>query len=248
MPTRPRSACDAGSMTDEGDDRHVVEGWSPRPLPEGVRLEGRTITLERFEADRHAAPLFDAIGQPEHAELWRYIPFGPFADAETLGGVFTAMNAGGEWVTYVGRAPDDGRLLGTASLMANRGAHGVSEVGCVIYAPELKRTTAATELQYLLARHVFDDLGYRRYEWKCDARNDASRSAAARLGFTFEGVFRQHMVVRGLNRDTAWLSMTDGEWPVIRAAFEAWLAPDAFDADGRPKRGLADIRADLAGR
>ncbi len=233
-------------MTDDAE--HVVDGWSPRPAPDAARLEGPTIVLERFEAAYHAERLFDAINRPEHADLWRFIPFGPFESAEAMGQAFSAMNAAGEWVTYVARPRDAEHLVGTASLMANRGAHGVSEVGCVIYAPELKRTTAATELQALLARYVFDELGYRRYEWKCDARNAASRRAATRLGFTFEGVFRQHMVVRGLNRDTAWFSITDAEWPAVRAAFDTWLAPDAVDADGRPKRPLAEIRAALSGR
>ena len=232
-------------MTERDDGAIVVEGWSPRPAPTGASLAGRTIELETFDRDRHASALFDAICGDVHEDLWTFIPIGPFDSPEALGDAFAGMNALGEWVTYVGRAPGSDRLLGTASLMANRGAHGVSEVGCVIYAPELKRTTAATELQYLLAHHVFDDLGYRRYEWKCDARNAASRRAAERLGFTFEGVFRQHMVVKGVNRDTAWFSMTDAEWPGIRAAFEAWLAPDNFDAGARPQRPLAELRVEI---
>jgi RimJ/RimL family protein N-acetyltransferase len=230
-------------MSDPEDGARAVDGWTPRPAPKPTPLAGRTIGLEPFDADAHADALYDAIGGDAHADLWTFIPFAPFDSPEALAALFTGMVDAGEWVTYVARAPGGDRLLGTASLMANRGADGVSEVGCVIYAPELKRTTAATELQYLLARHVFDDLGYRRYEWKCDARNQASRSAAQRLGFTFEGIFRQHMVVRGVNRDTAWLSMTDGEWPAIRAAFEAWLAPGNFDDGGRPRRRLAELRA-----
>lgn len=222
-----------------------VPDWTPRPAPALQARSGRFIDLERFDADRHAEALFEAIGGPEHDDLWEFIPVGPLASAEALAALFTVTNADDQWLTYVARRPGEARLLGTASLMAVRAAHGVAEVGCVIYGPELKRTAAATELQYLLAAYAFDDLGYRRYEWKCDARNTASRSAAERLGFVFEGIHRQHMVVRGLNRDTAWFSITDGEWPAVRAAFEQWLDPASFDAAGKPKRSLAELRAAL---
>jgi RimJ/RimL family protein N-acetyltransferase len=121
--------------------------------------------------------------------------------------------------------------------------HGVIEIGHIWFAPRLQRTRAATEAIYLMARHSFDDLGYRRLEWKCDALNEPSRRAADRFGFTFEGVFRQHMVVKGRNRDSAWFSILDGEWPRIRSAFEAWLAPENFDADGRQRQSLAAVRA-----
>jgi RimJ/RimL family protein N-acetyltransferase len=134
-----------------------------------------------------------------------------------------------------------GRPLGSAAFMRIVPAHGVIEVGSITYAPRLKRTRVATEAMYLMARRAFDELGYRRYEWKCDDRNTPSKRAAARLGFRFEGVFRQHMVVRGRNRDTAWFAMTDDEWPARRAAFERWLEPANFDADGRQKARLAEF-------
>ncbi len=125
--------------------------------------------------------------------------------------------------------------------------HGVIEIGHIWFSPGLQRTRQATEAIYLMSRHVFDDLGYRRLEWKCDALNEPSRRAAARFGFTYEGVFRQHLVVKGRNRDSAWFSIVDGEWPLIRAAFEAWLAPENFDAAGVQRRSLAVIRAAMTG-
>jgi RimJ/RimL family protein N-acetyltransferase len=135
-----------------------------------------------------------------------------------------------------------------ASLMRIKPEHGVIEVGHIWFAPVLQRTRQATEAIYLLARHSFDDLGYRRFEWKCDALNQPSRRAAERFGFVFEGVFRQHMVIKDRNRDTAWFSIVDAEWPTVRAAFEAWLAPENFDPQGRQRRSLAELRTSLAGR
>jgi RimJ/RimL family protein N-acetyltransferase len=129
-----------------------------------------------------------------------------------------------------------------ASFLRMAPEHGVIEIGHIWFAPALQRTRQATEAIYLMARHVFDDLGYRRLEWKCDALNEPSRRAAQRFGFTFEGVFRQHMVVKGRNRDSAWFSILDGEWPAIREAFEAWLGPENFDADGRQRQTLAAVR------
>jgi RimJ/RimL family protein N-acetyltransferase len=126
--------------------------------------------------------------------------------------------------------------------------HGVIEIGHIWFASALQRTRQATEAIYLLARHAFDDLGYRRFEWKCDSLNQPSRRAAERFGFVFEGVFRQHMVIKDRNRDTAWFSILDGEWPLVRAAFEAWLAPENFDEEGRQRRPLAEVRNSLAGR
>jgi RimJ/RimL family protein N-acetyltransferase len=135
-----------------------------------------------------------------------------------------------------------GKAQGIVTLMESRPAQRVVEIGNIVYSPSLQRTRNATEIQYLMARHVFDDLGYRRYEWKCNALNAPSRRAALRLGFTYEGTFRQHMIVKGCNRDTAWFSILDSEWPQIRAAFEAWLAPQNFDPTGRQIVGLSDFR------
>jgi RimJ/RimL family protein N-acetyltransferase len=144
--------------------------------------------------------------------------------------------------------PADGRPLGLASYLRIEPAFGTIEIGHIWFGPSLQRTTAATEAIYLLARHAFDDLGYRRLEWKCNALNAASRRAAERFGFTFEGVFRQHQVVKGRNRDTAWYAITDGEWPPIRAGFEAWLDPGNFHPDGTQRRPLGELITRAAGR
>src|SRR6185436_18002595 len=134
-----------------------------------------------------------------------------------------------------------GTPAGYCSLMRIEPAHRVIEVGSILYTPTLQRTRGATEAMYLLARYIFEDLGYRRYEWKCNALNAPSRAAALRLGFTYEGIFRQHMIIKGNNRDTAWYSMLDGEWPARKARFEAWLAPSNFDAGGRQRKALSQV-------
>ena len=139
--------------------------------------------------------------------------------------------------------PATGKAVGHATYMRIEPAQRVIEVGNILYTRALQRTPAATEAMYLMARHAFEDLGYRRYEWKCNAFNAPSRAAAKRLGFTYEGLFRQHMIVKGRNRDTAWFSLLDSEWPHAKAAFEAWLSPDNFDAEGRQKARLEDLRA-----
>jgi len=141
-----------------------------------------------------------------------------------------------------------GRALGIVTLKEIRPAMRVIEIGHLVYSPALQRTPLATEAQYLLARYVFETLGYRRYEWNCDALNAASRRAALRLGFTFEGIFRQHRIAKGRNRDTAWYSMLDSEWPARKAAFERWLAPDNFDADGRQWTRLNELDESDGGR
>jgi RimJ/RimL family protein N-acetyltransferase len=174
-----------------------------------------------------------------HDQIWTYLPYGPFADKDAF-----AL-----WLKTRASIPDpfcyvivdkSGRALGIAALMSIRPEMRVIEVGNILLGPTLQRTTIATEAQYLLARYVFETLGYRRYEWKCDARNAPSRRAALRLGFNFEGLSWQHMIVKGRNRDTAWYAMLDGEWPSQRHAFERWLAFDNFDADGRQKQRLSD--------
>jgi RimJ/RimL family protein N-acetyltransferase len=145
-----------------------------------------------------------------------------------------------------GPAPPPGHAAGFASYMRIEPAHGVVEVGNILLAPSLQRTTAATEAMFLMASHVFDHLGYRRYEWKCNAENGPSRRAALRLGFTFEGIFRQHMVVKGKSRDTAWFALLDSDWPARKRAFEAWLAPANFDAQGRQRQSLAALLSEIS--
>jgi len=216
--------------------------WQPRPAPEFAPTTGRFIRVEPYVAERDAPALFRALCGTENDALWHYIPFGPFTSSEELAAVFAFTAETQGWRTLTFRAPDSGAVLGTSSYMRVRPEVGSAEVGCVVFSRALQRTPAATEAMFLMASHLFDDLGYRRYEWKCDNDNRASKSAAQRLGFTFEGIFRQDMVVKGRNRDTAWFSMLDGEWPSIRAAFQQWLAPDNFDDAGKQVRSLADLR------
>lgn len=206
-----------------------------RPL-EPVVLEGRTVRLEPLDAERHAAALFEAAqGEGADPLLWRYMWDGPFADAEAYAAWArtAAAKTDPQFYALVTDAPS-----GVASYLRIEPANACIEIGHIWFGGRIQRTTAATEAIYLLLRHAFDDLGNRRVEWKCDAANARSRAAAARFGFTYEGTFRQHMIVKGVNRDTAWFAMLDGEWPEIRAGYEAWLDPANFDADGNQRHPL----------
>jgi len=220
-----------------------------------VTLRGRYVLLEPLDAARHATDLWQQV--EGHDDLWTWMPDGPFASEaefrraieekqDAPGAVFLAIvpeAAGVPGSPQTGVHPWGGKAAGYASYMRMEPAQGVIEVGNIVLAPSLQRTAAATEAMYLMAGHVFDHLGYRRYEWKCNAENQPSRRAALRLGFTFEGIFRQHMVVKGQNRDTAWFSMLDHEWPQRKRAFEAWLDPANFDEMGRQKKRLAQPAA-----
>ena len=211
----------------------------PAPRPQRVTLTGRFVTLAPLTPD-HSASLFGLSGG---ARLWTYLPYGPFDDFVAFATDVEAKAKAQDPLYFAVIDNQTGRAIGYQSLMRIDPAHRVIEVGGILFTPPLQGTPGSTEAQYLFARHVFDTLGYRRYEWKCNDRNAPSRRAAARLGFSFEGVFRQHMIVKGQNRDTAWFSMLDNEWPARRAAFEAWLAPENFDAQGRQTRRLEDFRA-----
>ena len=174
-------------------------------------------------------------------ELWTWLADGPFSTESELREALAQKQAATAAVFLAVVPAATGKAAGYASYMRIEPAHGVIEVGNILLSSGLQRTTAATEAMYLMARHAFDNLGYRRYEWKCNAQNQPSRRAALRLGFTFEGIFRQHMVIKDLNRDTAWFSMLDHEWPARKAAFEAWLDPANFDEAGNQRRSLAEI-------
>ena len=214
--------------------------WKPAQALSRVALEGELVRLEPVDVARHAGQLFAA--QSSAPELWEYLPYGPFANETAFRVWLTQRAATSDPLFYAIIERKSGRALGMASFLRIEQDHGVIEVGHIWYSPALQRTRLATDAMYVMARHVFDDLGYRRYEWKCNALNEPSRRAAVRLGFTFEGVFRHHMVIKGENRDTAWYSMLDGEWPAAKAAFEAWLRPENFDAEGRQLRSLAELR------
>lgn len=215
----------------------ALPGWTPRPLPAVNRLHGRWCTLERLDVERHADELHASYAASDASD-WTYLPVGPFISAASYR----------EWVQAQAQVADPrhyavidaatGRAVGTIALMRHDPANGVIEVGWVNFSHAMQRTPISTEAHFLLMQHVFDELGYRRYEWKCDSLNAPSKRAAQRLGFTFEGTFRQSTVYKGRTRDTSWFSIIDSEWPQNKKTFEAWLAPDNFDADGQQRSAL----------
>jgi RimJ/RimL family protein N-acetyltransferase len=213
--------------------------WKPSAVPVRVSLSGRYVNLEPLDAERHAAALWRAV--KGHDELWTWLFDGPYASEADLRQAIEARQAATGFVFLAIVPVASGQAAGWASFMRMEPEHGAIEVGNILLSPALQRTTATTEAMFLMARHVFDDLGYRRYEWKCNAENLPSRRAAERLGFTFEGIFRQHMVIKGRNRDTAWYAMLDREWPARKRAFEAWLDSANFDAEGRQRRSLGSF-------
>jgi RimJ/RimL family protein N-acetyltransferase len=209
---------------------------TPARQPEPVTLAGRFGRLEKLKPT-HAPSLWDAV--KTHDQIWTYMPsYGPFPNKAAFADWIATRAALDDPYPYA-IVDNSGRALGTMSLMAMRKDHRVVEVGHVVYSPALQRTSLATEAQYLLARYAFETLGYRRYEWKTDVFNEASRRAALRYGFTFEGIFRQHMIGKGHSRDSAWFSMLDSEWPARKLNFERWLAAENFTGDGRQKISLS---------
>jgi RimJ/RimL family protein N-acetyltransferase len=213
-----------------------LEGWTRRARPAAIVLEGRHARLEPLGPD-HAAALHAASMADGAEERFRYLFDRPLdRPAFDAWMAQAAASADPLFFAVIDRAT--GRAEGRQALMRIDEANGVIEIGSILWGPAIARTRVATEAFSLFASHIFDALGYRRLEWKCDARNAPSRRAALRFGFTFEGVFRQHMVVKGENRDTAWFSITDQEWPALQARLQAWLDPANFDADGRQRRRL----------
>jgi RimJ/RimL family protein N-acetyltransferase len=218
--------------------------WTPCDPPGDAPMEGRLVRLVALDAEAHWRELWEAFGGGKGPDVWTYMPIGPFPDeASFKAGMAWIEARRPDWVplAILGRA--SGKAFGVACYMRIDAANGSAEVGCIAYGEGLKQRPAATETMLLMARRVFEELGYRRYEWKCDAENAPSRGAAERLGFSFEGIFRQHMVVKGRNRDTAWYSITDREWPSIAAGMERWLAPGNFDAAGGQRQSLRDVIA-----
>ena len=206
--------------------------WSGAPAPERVRLTGRYVVVEPLDPE-HATDLFDSLCGPDDASLWTYRAEEPPADAAAMSAWVEEWRAGTDSLTYALVPTDTGRAAGVASFFRIDPEHGSIEVAAVLYARSLQRTRAATEAIRLLAGYVFDDLGYRRFEWKLDSYNAPSAAAARRLGFRYEGRFRHHMVYKGRNRDTDWFAMTDDDWRSLRPAYDAWLDPANFDDDGR---------------
>lgn len=222
-----------------------VPGWEPRPRPEPVLLQGRHVTVEPLSSARYAE-LFAATCGDGDADLWTYRPIPRPGTLPELWMHLAAHLDDPALVTFA-LVPLEGDAAGTAAGIASylriEPAHGQVEVGGVLFGRALQRTRAATEAIHLLMRHAFDDLGYRRFEWKCDSRNEPSRRAARRLGFVEEGRFRNHMVTQGRNRDTDWFSVIDTDWPAVRTAHEQWLDPANFDAAGRQRRRLGELIA-----
>lgn len=209
--------------------------------PERRTLAGHFVTLVPL-APNHADDLFAVAGGAHNVWAWDYMPDGPFPEIGPFRDHIARKAQSEDPLFYAILDKATGKPLGHATLMRIDTANRVIETGNIMFSPSMQRTPGATESMYLLARYVFDDLGYRRYEWKCNDLNAPSKRAAERLGFTFEGVFRQHMIVKGRNRDTAWFSMLDSEWQAIKHAFEAWLAPENFDTEGLQRLSLAALR------
>jgi RimJ/RimL family protein N-acetyltransferase len=216
-----------------------VDATPARP-PDPVRLAGRYGAVERLDPERHRDGLWEAV--QGHPQIFTYMAFGPFGDLAAFSAWLVTREKSSDPYFYAIVEPSE-RAVGLAALMSIRPDMRVVEVGNILLGPRLQRTALATEAQYLLARYAFETLGYRRYEWKCDALNAASRRAALRFGFRYEGIFRDHMIIKGRSRDTAWFAMLAAEWPARKAAFERWLTQENFDAEGRQRErlGTADM-------
>lgn len=215
-----------------------VEGFSPPAAPGPDRIDGRTVRLERLDPAKHSDSLFRANGGEDW--VWDYLGYGPFPDFEGYWNWQAAAAASTDPFFYAFVERDGGEALGLGSYLRIDTRNGVIEIGHIQMSPPLQRTTAASEAIMLMVAWAFD-AGYRRVEWKCDALNAPSRAAAERFGFTFEGVFRQHMIVKGRSRDTAWFAIINGDWPAIRSRWQAWLAPGNFDAERRQRLRLNEI-------
>jgi RimJ/RimL family protein N-acetyltransferase len=214
--------------------------------PERVTLRGRAITLVPLDAEAHAAALFAGANGGEKDRVWTYLFDGPYADPDEFKANIAAKALSADPLFFAILDNASGAPVGYQTFLRIEPSHRVIEVGNILYTPAMQKTIGATEAQYLFARYVFEELGYRRYEWKCNDLNAPSKRAALRYGFAFEGVFRQHMIVKGRNRDTAWFAMLDSEWPRRREAFERWLDPANFDQAGRQKTSLMSLNAEDA--
>jgi RimJ/RimL family protein N-acetyltransferase len=221
-----------------------VTGWRRPPRPPRAVLAGRWCRLEPLDPPRHAEALFTAYALDADARHWTYLPYGPFPDLAAYRAWMDEIAAGDDPLFFAIVDPASGRPVGVASYLRIEPAAGSIEVGHLRFSALLQRTPAATETMILMMRTAFA-LGYRRYEWKCDALNAPSRAAALRLGLSFEGVFRQAVVIKGRNRDTAWFAVTDRDWPALAAAFDRWLDPSNFDAAGRQRVSLRALTAPL---
>jgi RimJ/RimL family protein N-acetyltransferase len=236
-------------MAEHRDERGQPIGfplprWTARQRPSRRTMEGHFCIVEPIDPARHAAELHAAYLLDKDGRNWTYLPYGPFPRFEEYRDFLAQAASCDDPLVHAIVERRSGRAVGVASLMRIDPAAGVIEVGGINYAPPLQRTPAATEAMFLMMRCVFDELGYRRYEWKCDSLNAPSRTAALRLGFRYEGMFRQATVYKGRNRDTCWFSMLDSEWPALKPAFEHWLEPGNFDAAGQQRQSLSSLTRD----
>lgn len=230
----------------EHKDRPLGPPVDPHPAkrPERATLKGRFITLAPLDPERHAGALYEGShGDAEKESVWDYLFDGPYRSFDEFRVNLEAKARSEDPLFFAVLDNASGRALGYQTFLRIEPAHRVIEVGNIMYTPAMQRTAGATEAQFLFAAYVFETLGNRRYEWKCHNLNAPSKRAAKRFGFAFEGVFRQHMITKGRNRDTAWFAMLDREWPGVKRAYQGWLAPENFDADGRQKKRLEDFMA-----
>lgn len=217
-----------------------IENWHSRELPQRITLTGEYCELQPLDSERHATQLFEALKRSGN-EIWTYVPCGPFAELEDFKQFVINCNSSDKSVFFAIVDKKSGRAVGTVALINVDEKNGSIEAGYVVYSVELKKTPVATEAQYLLMKYVFEDLKYRRYEWKCDSLNKPSESAALRLGFTFEGTFRQVVVYKGRSRDSTYLSVIDSEWKATQEVFEKWLSADNL-VNGVQRCSLNQIR------
>jgi len=220
----------------------IVNNWTGVKMPERINLLGQYCKLEALNIDAHGAALFDVFSQDKEYKNWTYLPYGPFESVESYKLWLKNTSNGSDLIFYVVVNQKNGEVLGIVSYLSINPKHGVIEIGHVHFSSKLQKTPIATEAIFLMIQYVFDEAGYRRCEWKCNALNESSKNAALRFGFSFEGVFRQALVVKGRNRDTAWYSILDSEWPEIRKAFILWLQPENFDKAGKQKVNLKSFR------
>ncbi|WP_207694344.1 hypothetical protein DOK67_0000930 [Enterococcus sp. DIV0212c] len=218
-----------------------IKNWSKREYPTKVILDGMYCRLEKMDPTKHLEDLYQVYGPASNPKTWTYIPMVSFENKADFSMYLESASKSHDPFHYVIIDKANGKALGTLALMRIDRDQGSIEVGYVIYSDQLKKTRIATEAQYLLACYVLDELGYRRYEWKCDALNEPSRKAALRLGFVFEGIFRNALVYKERNRDTAWFSMIDSEWPRNKSRMDVWLDPSNFTADGKQKKRLNEL-------
>jgi RimJ/RimL family protein N-acetyltransferase len=226
----------------------ALPGWIPCERPARTELEGRYCRLEPINIEHHAEGLFEAFQEDKEGRIWTYLPEEAPASVEEVRQWMkdTCLTRDPHFFTIIDKK--DNRIGGFASYLRIAPAVGSIEVGYINFAPRLQKTAAATEAMYLMMKQAFETLGYRRYEWKCDSLNAGSMGAAKRLGFTFEGIFRQATIYKGRNRDTAWFSILDSEWPALREAFVTWLSPDNFDASGKQRQSLSRLTAKALAR